>query len=119
MMGGSVSWRMFETWVGGWVVFFRSSWSGGWFCGCGVVCSFLVLRRLASLRSLVSLLSCLLSECVRGVCSFSGSGVGFVCATGQFFCASSFYAVSVLMMRPAALSISDCVTVWESVSLAR
>ena len=32
------------------------------------------ISRLAVLRSFVSLLSCLLSEFVRGVCSFSGSG---------------------------------------------
>ena len=100
------------------VVFFRFG-SGVGLCVCCVIGSVLVLRRLASLRSLVSLFSCLLSECVRGVCSFSGTGFGFVCAIGQFFCASSWYAVSVLMMRSAALSMSGCVAVWESVSLAR
>ena len=43
------------------------------------------IRRLAVLRSFVSLLSRLLSEFVRGVCSFSGSGGGQSVAIGQIF----------------------------------
>ncbi len=66
MLGVSVSWRIFETCVGVWVVFCLISRSGGCLCGCCVVCSFFVLRRFVSLRSLVRRLSCLLSECVRG-----------------------------------------------------
>ncbi len=85
MLGGSVSWRMFETWVGVSVVSFLGSGSGGRLCGGCVVGSLLVLRRFASLRSFVSRLSCLLSELVRGVCIISGSGFGHGCAIGQCF----------------------------------
>ncbi len=119
MLGGSVRRRIFETCVGVCVVFFISSWSGGCLCGCCVVCSFLVLRRLASLRRFVRRLSCLLSECVRGVYNFSGSGAGLVCAIGQLFCASSWYVFSMLMIWSAALSILGGVIVWVFVSLAR
>ncbi len=88
------------------------------FCG-SVVCSLLVLSRIASLRSFARHLSCLLSELERGVCILSGSGVGLVCAIGQFFCASSWYVSSMVMMWSAALSILIGVTVGEAVSLAR
>ncbi len=98
MLGGSVSWKIFETCVGVWVVFCLISWSGGCLCGCCVVCSFLVLRRFASLRSLVRRLSCLLSEYVRGVCNFSGSYAWLVCAIGHLCCASSWYVFSMLMI---------------------
>ncbi len=55
------------------------------FCvGC-VVCAFLWMSRVAVLRSFASLLSCLLSEFVRGVCSFLGSGGGPRVAIGQIF----------------------------------
>ena len=79
-----MSWRIVEICDGVCVVFFRSG-SGVGLCVCYVVGSFLELRRLASLRSFVRRLSCLLSEWVSGVCIFSGSGVGLVCAIGQFF----------------------------------
>ncbi len=105
MLGGSVSWRMFEIWVGVWVVSFLGPGSGGLFCAGCVVGSLVVLRRLASLRSFVRRLSCLLSELVRGVCIFSVSGLGPGCAIGQIFCASSWYAFSMVMMWSAALSI--------------
>ncbi len=86
---------------------------------CYVVGSFLELRRLASLRSFVRRLSCLLSEWMSGVCIFSGSGVELVCAIGQIFGASSWYVFSMLMMWSAALSILWGVTVWVFVYLAR
>ncbi len=78
---------------------------GGRLCDGCVVGSLSVLRRLASLRSFVRRLSCVLYELVRGVCIFSGSGCGSCCATGQFFCACSGYAFSMVMMWSAALSI--------------
>ena len=115
---GSVSWRMVETCVDVWVVFFVRPMSVGCFCDVCVDGSFLVLRRLASLRSFVRRLSCLLSELVRGVCIFLGSGGGSVCAIGQVFCANSWYAFSMVMMWSAALSIVVVVIVGESVSLA-
>ncbi len=61
MLGGSLSWSIVEAWVCVWGV----SWLGprfGWVCGVGVVVLLLVTRRLASFRSFVSRLSCLLSE---------------------------------------------------------
>ena len=90
MLSGYVSWRMDETWVGVWVVSLLVPGSGDRVCKGCVVGSLLVLRRLASLRSFVRRLSCMLSELVRGVCSFSGFDGGPVCAIGQFFCASSW-----------------------------
>ncbi len=85
MLGGSASWRIVEACVDVLVVCFMRSGSGVGLCvGC-VVGSLLVLRRLAALRSFVGRLSCLLSAWVRGVCIFSGFGVGHVCAIGQFF----------------------------------
>ena len=84
MLGGSVSWSIVEICDGVCVVFFRSG-SGVGLCVCCVVGFVLELRRLASLCIFVRLLSCMLSEWVRGVCIFSGSGVGLVCAIGQFF----------------------------------
>ncbi len=82
VLGGSGSWRIDETWVGVWVVSFFVSGSGGLLWEGCVVGSFLLFRRLASLRSFVRRLSCLLSELVRGVCSFSGFGGGPVCVIG-------------------------------------
>ena len=79
----------------------------------------LVTSRFASLRSFVRRFSCLLSELVRGVCIFSCSGGGLVCAIGQVFCASSWYVFSMVMMRSAALSISFVVIVGVFVSGAR
>ena len=79
MLGGSVSWSMDETWVGVWIVSLLVPGSGGRLCEGGVVDSFLLLRRLASLRSFVRRLSCLLSALVRGVCSFSVFGGVCVC----------------------------------------
>ena len=118
MLGGSVSWSV-EAWVGGWVMIFWGPES----CGCGfgwsMVCSLLVLSRVAALRSFVRRLICLLSELERGVCSFSGSGVGLVCEVGQFFCASSWYVFSMVMMWSAAWSILFVVVVRVSVSVAR
>ena len=88
MLGGSVSWRMLETWVCVWV----SSWldTGSWICLCGgcVAGSLLVVWRLASFRSFVRRLSCLLFELDRGVCIFSVSWCSPGCAMGQVFCAS-------------------------------
>ncbi len=62
MLGGSVSWRIVGTWVGVWVVSFLRPGSGGCLCGGCVVVSLLVLQRVASLRSFVRRLSCLLSK---------------------------------------------------------
>ena len=75
--------------------------------------------RLAVLRSFVSLLSCLLSEFVRGVFSLSDSGGVSSVAIGHIFWASSGYVFSMIMMWSAALSIFAGETVWEAVSLAR
>ncbi len=75
--------------------------------------------RLAVLRSFVSLLSCLLSEFVRALCSFSGSGGGQGVAIGQIFRARSWYALSIVMMWSAALSILVGVVSGECVSLVR
>ena len=76
MFGGSLSFRILVAFVGVWV--FSSCWSGsGWFlCVGSVVGVLLWISLLAALRSFVSLLSCLLYEFVRGVCSFSGSDGG-------------------------------------------
>ena len=86
--------------------------------GC-VVVLFLVMRLLASFRSFVIRLSCLLSEWVRGVCILSGVGGVLVCAIGHVFCASSWYAFSMVMICSAALSIWDVVIIEVSVRLAR
>ncbi len=53
-VAAGVGWRIVETCVGVWVVIFLRSGSGVCLCGGVVVGSLLVLRRLASLRSLVS-----------------------------------------------------------------
>ena len=96
---------MVDTCVGVWDFSFLRSGSVDCVCvGC-VVGSLLMMRRLASFLSFASRLSCLLSEWVRGVCSFSGAGGVLVCAIGQIFCASSWYVFSMLMMWSAALSI--------------
>ena len=93
--------------------------SVGWVCvGC-VVVLFLVMWFLASFRSFVRRLSCLLSEWVRGVCIFSGGGGVLVCAIGHVFCASSWYAFSMVIIWSAALSIWDVVILVVSVSLAK
>ena len=73
----------------------------------------------ASFRSLVIRLSCLLSEWVRGVCIFSSVGGVLVCVIGHVFCASSWYALSMVIIWSAALSIWDVVILVVSVSLAR
>ncbi len=62
MLGGSVSCRMFETWVGVWDISFLGLGSGGRLCGGCVFGSLLAWRRLASLRSFVRRLSYLLSK---------------------------------------------------------
>ncbi len=113
-----MSWSIVEICDGVCVVFFRSS-SGVDLCVCRVVGFVLELRRLASLCIFVRRLSCMLSEWVRGVCIFSGSGVGLVCAIGQCCYASSWYVFIMLMIRSAALSILWDVIVWVLVSLAR
>ncbi len=56
---------------------------------------------------------------MRGACIFSDFGGGLVCAIGQFFLSSSWYAFSMVMMWSAALSILVGVIVEGSVSLAR
>ncbi len=105
MFGGSLSFRIIVAWVGVWIVSCCWSGSGGFLCvGC-VVGVLLWLSRLAVLRSFVSLLNFLLSEFVRGVCSFSGSGGVPSIAIGQFFGTSSWYAFSIVIMWSAALSI--------------
>ncbi len=61
ILGGSVSWSIVEALVGVWVV----SWLGPrseWLCGGCVGVLLFVMWRLASLRSFVRRLSCLLSE---------------------------------------------------------
>ena len=90
-----------------------------WVCGGCVLVLVLVTRRFASLRSFVRRFSCLLSELVKGVCIFSCSGCGWVCAIGQVFCASSWYVFSMLMIWSAALSIFFVDIVGMSVSWAR
>ena len=84
-----------------------------------MVCSLLVLSRVAALRSFVRRLICMLSDLERGVCIFSGSGVGLIWEVGQFFVASSWYMFSMVIMWSAALSIWADVVVGEAVSLAR
>ena len=74
---------------------------------------------LAELRSFVRRFSCMLSECMRGVCSFSGSGGGPSVAIGQKCWARSRYALSIVMMWSAALSILVGVILVECVSLVR
>ena len=119
MFGVSGSWRMVEACVDGWGFSFLRSSSVGWVCVDCVDVLFLVMRLLAPFRSFVRRLSCLLSEWVRGVCIFSGVGGGLVCAIGHVFCASSWYALSMLIIWSAALSIWDVVMLAVSVSLAR
>ena len=119
MFGVSGSWRMVVACVVGWGFSFLRSVSVGWVCiGC-VVVLFFVMLLLASFRSFVRRLSCLLSEWVRGVCILSGVGGVLGWAIGQVFCASSWYALSMLIIRSAALSIWDVVMVSVCVSLAR
>ena len=119
MFGDSGSWRMVVACVVGWGFSVLRSVSVGWVdVGC-VVVLFLVMRLLASFRSFVRRLSCLLSEWVRGVCIFSGVGGVLVCAIGHVFCASSWYAFSMVIICSAALYIWDVVIVEVSVRLAR
>ena len=75
---------MFETWVGVWVVSFLGPRSWGLLCDCGVVGSLLVVRRIASLRSLVRRLSCLLSEFVRGCAFFRVPALGLFVPLASF-----------------------------------
>ena len=65
--GVSVSWRIVEAWVGVWVVLLLGPGSCGCVLGGSVVCSLLVLSRVAALRSFVRRIICLLSELERGV----------------------------------------------------
>ena len=119
MFGVSGSWRMVLACDIGWGFSFVGSVSVGWvFVGC-VVVLFLVMRFLASFRSFVRRLSCLLSEWVRGVCIFSGVRGVLVCAIGHVFCAISWYAFSMVIIWSAALSIWGVVIFVVSVSLAR
>ena len=118
MLGGSVSCRIAVARVGVWVVSCVVLGSG-WVCGGCVLVLVLVTRRFAALRSFVRRFSCLLSELVRGVCIFSCSGGGLVCAIGQVFCASSWYVFSMVMIWSAALSIFFVDIVGMSVSWAR
>ncbi len=85
MFGGSLSFRIVVDYVGVWV--FSSCWSGSsWFlCVGSVVGVLLLISLLAALRSFVSLLSCLLSEFVRGVFSLSDSGGVSSVAIGHIF----------------------------------
>ncbi len=89
----------------------------GRFCVRGVCGRWAFL--LAELRSFVRRLSCQLSECVRGVCSLSDSGGGPDCTIGQVFWASSWYALSMVMMYSVVLSILLSVILGECVSLVR
>ncbi len=86
--------------------------------GC-VVVLFLLMLLFASFRSFVRRLNCLLSEWVRSVCIFSVVGCVLVCAIGHVFCVSSWYALSMVIIWSAALSIWDVVILVVSVSLAR
>ena len=119
MFGVSGSWRMVVACVVGWGFSFVRSLAEGWVCVDCVVVLFLVIWLLASFRSCVRRLSCLLSEWVRGVYIFSGGWGVPVCAIGHVFCASSWYALSMVMILSAALSIWDVVVLAVSVSLAR
>ncbi len=85
--------------------------SGGFVCVGYVGGGLLWICLLAELRSFVRRFSCLLSECVRGVCSLSDSGGGPDCAIGQVFWARSWYS--------AALSILLGVILGECVRLVR
>ena len=119
MLGVSWSLRMVVACVVGWGFSFLRSVSVGWV---SVVCVFvliLVMMLLASFLSFVRRLSCLLSEWVRGVCIFSVVGGVLVCAIGHVFCASSWYAFSMVIICSAALSIWDVVILEVSVRLAR
>ena len=105
--------------VVGWGVSFVRSLAEGWVCVVCVVVLSLVIWLLASFLSFVRRFSCLLSEWVRGVCIFSGVGGVLVCSIGHVFCASSWYAFSMVIMWSAALSIWDVVILVLSMSLAR
>ena len=118
MLGGSVSCRIAVARVGGCVVSCEGL-SSGWLCVCCVLVLVLVTRRFASFRSFVRRFSCLLSEFVKGVCIFSCSGGGMVCAIGQVFCASSWYVFSMVMIWSAALSILVVEIVGMSANWAR
>ena len=105
--------------VVGWGFSFVRFLAEGCVCvGC-VVVLFLVIWLLASFRSFVRRLSCLLSEWVRGVYIFSGVWGVLGCAIGHVFCASSWYALSMVIILSAALSIWDVMILAVSVSLAR
>ena len=118
MFGVSGSWRMVVACVVGRGFSVLSSVPVGWVCTCCVVVLFLAMRLLASFRSFVRRLSCLLSAWVRDVCIFSVVGGVLVGVIGHVFCASSWYAFSMLIIFSAALSIW-VVVVEGSVSLAR
>ena len=119
MFGVSGSWRMVVACVVGWGFSVFRSVSVGCVCvGC-VVVLFLVMRLLVSFLSFVRRFSCLLSEWVRSECIFSGVGGVLVCAIGHVFCASSWYAFSMVIVRSAALSIWGVVILVVSVRLAR
>ena len=119
MFGVSGSWRIVVACVVGWGFSFVRFLAEGCVCvGC-VVVLFLVIWLLASFRSFVRRLSCLLSEWVRGVCIFSVVGGVLVCAIGHVFCASSWYAFSMVIIWSAAWSVWDVVILAVSVSLAR
>jgi hypothetical protein len=119
MFGVSGSWRMVVACVVGWGFSVLPSVPVGWVCTCCVVDLFLAMLLLASFRSFVRRLSCLLSAWVRGVCIFSVVGGVLVGVIGHDFCASSWYAFSMLIIFSAALSIWDVVILEVSVSLAR
>jgi hypothetical protein len=53
------------------------------------------------------------------MCIFSGVWGVLACAIGHVFCASSWYALSMVIIWSAALSIWDVVILVVSVSLAR
>ncbi len=119
MFGVSGSWRMVVAYVVVWGLSFLRSLSVGWVYVDCVFVVFLVMQFLALFRSFVRRWSCLLSEWVRGVCIFSGVGGVLGCAIGHVFCASSWYALSMVIIWSAALSICDVVIFAVSVSLAR
>ncbi len=118
ILGGYVSCKIVEAWVGVWVVSCERL-SSGWLCGGCEVVLLLATSRFASLQSFVRRFSCLLSELVRGVFIFCGSGGGLVCAIGQVFCASSWYVFSMVMIWSAALSILVVEIVGMSANWAR
>ena len=119
MFGVSGSWRMVVACVVVWGLAFVWSLAEGWVCVVCVVVLSLVIWLLASFRSFVRRLSCLLSEWVRGVCIFSVVGGVLVGVIGHVFCASSWYAFSMLIIFSAALSIWGVVILEVSASLAR